>query len=93
MSELDHASLEAKYQITKTYDCVETTCGELVKKLEESGGDIHCLSYQEFIVVGDVSQSDNACRVKSNWAWIQAQHPSKKLYLLTEIESKGGIVE
>lgn len=71
-----------KYQIVKTYDCVETTCGELVKKN-------FCVRQEEFVDEDDIDETYLICEL---WSWIYEQPPSKKLYLLTEIESKGGVI-
>jgi hypothetical protein len=77
-----------QYRITKRYVCKETTCGELVLKLKSSGGDINCV-VSDF--VDPVFPSDVGT-VSEAWAWIQARHPSKKLYLVDEVDSMGNFI-
>jgi hypothetical protein len=72
-----------QYRITKTYECRETTCGELVEKLNEAMGNACCIM-SEFI------DPNNPCDVSSVhecWSWIQARSPQKKLYLVDEFKS------
>ena len=69
-----------KCSITKTYEYQVITCGELVDKLKQSGGDIYCVSY-EFI---DPDDPCDICKVPSCWDWIQLRHCYKKLYLLID---------
>jgi len=77
-----------QYQITKRYVCQEITCGELVSKLKDSGYDINCI-VSDFI---DPVFPSEIHSVNESWRWIQARHPSKKLYLADEVDSVGIIL-
>ena len=76
-----------RYVIQKTYSCTETTCGELVQKLKESGGQIDCVC-SEFV---DPEYPADTALVHQCWDWIQARSPQKKLFLVRELECSGEV--
>jgi len=74
-----------KYEITKVYEVKEFTCGEALKVLDESGGDVYCL--HEFI---DPSFPDDVTTFHDSWGWVRSRRPSKKILLVVdEISSVG----
>lgn len=73
-----------KYTIITEYNYTETTCGELVNKLEKSGGDINCVE-SDFIDPLDPCEIEP---VNDCWGWIENQRKSKKLYLVEELSSR-----
>ena len=77
-----------EYEIIKKYTCTETTCKELVARLEESNGNVCCVM-SAFI---DPEYPDDVANVWECWAWIQARYPLKKLYLVEEVESIGRVI-
>ena len=73
------------YRRTTYYEATETTCGEMVKRLEESGGNVWCYFGDRFIL----SEGGNPSHVRLSWDWIQAQKPNRKLILLVETSDTG----
>lgn len=77
-----------EYVIQKKYSCTETTCGELVAKLKESGGRLDCVC-SEFV---DPEYPADTDMVHTCWDWIQERSPQKKLYQVREKETTGEVI-
>lgn len=74
-----------QYEIIKTYEVKEMTCGEAVEILGKKEGAIHCL--HEFI---DPNFPDGISNFKDSWGWVQSRSPQKKILLVVnEVSSIG----
>lgn len=76
------------YEITAKYTGYKATCRDLVKKLSDTGGDIHCMGSAEFI---DPNYPNETCRFEDGWTWIQ-QRPGSKQVIVVEMTSCVGRV-
>ena len=72
-----------KYQITTTYECEETTCGELARQ-------VNSMSMQSMYEFIDPINPTEILSVHNNCDWLHTRSPMKKLLLVRELESKGG---
>jgi hypothetical protein len=73
-----------QYEIIKTYEVKEMTCGEAVEILSKTG-DIYCL--HEFV---DPNFPDDVANFKDSWGWVQARSPQKKILLIVDEVSSIG---
>ena len=76
------------YEIATKYTGYKATCRDLVKKLSDTGGDIHCMGAAEFI---DPNYPNETCRFEDGWSWIQQRPGSKLLIVVEEISCVGKV--
>lgn len=69
---------------TTSFNAVKTTCYDLVKLLDDSGGNIFCVQ-EDFIDPADKPYA--VLPISTSWGWIQEQRPNKVLYRLSFIET------
>ena len=78
-----------EYEISTRYTGVKMTYRDVVKKLADSGGNIHCMGGLMFI---DPVYPNEVSFFETSWDWIQAQPSSKMLIVVQQNRCIGRVV-
>lgn len=73
----------AIYTKTENYSIEPSTCGAVVKTLENCHGDPACMTGFYWIE----SKDDDPMDFVNSWAWLQEQRKNKKIYILSHLDT------